>query len=348
MTWTSWLRPVSVPLTVLCIMVACSEEAPTAVDSAPRGGPTLAAAHARSSEALRQELTQILDDVNGRLALGGADVRAALITTIGTPEEQGITVLWRDVGNKHLGLDFVPGDPRRMTGSPEGGWSPDPNQILFAIDSGDGATLNGVGSAATTQQIREAMATWDAENCSDLNLTEVPAGGDLGFLAFLLTGGTPGFGGPNVVADIQHAGWLELEAGATTIAFTAPFIWVDGATGIPTDIDNNRELDYAFAEIYYDAVCQGCAVPGPWIWTVDDDVNTPGILDIDIQSVALHEAGHGLSQAHFGKGFLTDSNGKLHISPNSVMKAAYVDPLQELHGSDNGGHCSLWGSWPNR
>lgn len=337
------VRPLSVVLTFPFIMLACSDdESPTALDFA-RGGPTLTAAQAKDTDALRQELTQILDDVNRRLSRGRADVRVAAITTIGTPEAQGITVLWRDIGNKHIGVDFVPGDPRRAAGSPEGGWSPDPNEILFAIDTGDGTTLNGVGSAATTQQIREAMATWDAERCSNLNLTEVPAGGDLGFLAALLAAG----GSFNVVADIQHAGWLELESGATTIAFTAPFIWVDGATGVPTDIDGNRELDYAFAEIYYDAFCQGCAVPGPWIWTVDDDTNTPGVLDIDIQSVALHEAGHGLSQAHFGKGFLTDSNGKLHLSPNSVMKAAYVAPIHELHGSDNGGHCSLWGSWPN-
>ena len=218
MHWT--LRPpfMSMFLSLPFIMLACSDETPTAVDTVTRGGPTLAAATALDQETLRQELTQILDDVNGRLALRGADVRAALITTIGTPEEQGITVLWRDVGNKHIGIDFVPGDPRRMAGSPEGGWSPDPNEILFAIDTGDGTTLNGVGSAATTQQIREAMATWDAVACSDLNLTEVAAGGDLGLLAFILSGGTDG--GPNVVADIQHAGWLELEDGGTTIAFT--------------------------------------------------------------------------------------------------------------------------------
>jgi len=342
MHWKPGVRPLSVALTLLFIMMACTDdESPTALDSA-QGGPTLAAAKARDREDLREELTLLLDNVNARLITQGADIRAALVTTIGTPEEQGITVLWRDVGNKHLGLDFVPGDPRRLVGSPEGGWSADPNEISFAIDTGDGATLNGVSSAATTQQIREAMATWDAVSCSNLNLTEVPAGGDIGFFAALLGAG----GSFNVVADVQHAGWLELEAGATTIAFTVPFIWVDPATGVPTDIDGNGELDYAFADIYYDAFCQGCAVPGPWIWTVDD-VNTPGILDIDIQSVALHEAGHGLSQAHFGKGFITDSNGKLHISPNSVMKAAYVDPLHEFHGSDNGGHCSLWGNWPN-
>ena len=342
------LWPASAILTFPFLMIACSDDgAPTALDRVDRGGPTLAAARRIQNQDLRRQLTQWLDDVNGALAVQGADVRAALISTIGPPDDHGITVLWRDVGNKHLGIDFVPGDPRRMVGSPEGGWSADPNQITFAIDTGDGATLNGVTSAETTQEIRDAMASWEAVSCSNLGLTEVPAGGDLGVFAFLISGGL--VGGPNIVADVQHAGWLELEAGGTTIAFTVPFIWVDGVTGDPTDIDRNRMLDYAFAEIYYDNICQGCAMPGPWIWTVDDDANDPVILDIDIETVALHEAGHGLSQAHFGTGFFTPGNDPfLHQAPRSVMQAAYVSPLRELQGPDNGGHCSLWGNWPQK
>lgn len=341
------LRPAALLLTLPLIAVACSDDgAPMALDPLDQGGPTLAAARKQENKALQQQLTQWLDDVNGSLAVQGAGVRAALISTIGPPDDHGITVLWRDVGNKHIGIDFVPGDPRRMAGSPEGGWSADTDQITFAIDTGDGATLNGVSSPQTTQEIQDAMATWDAVSCSNLNLTEVPAGGDIGLLAFILSGGADG--GDTVVADVQHAGWLELEAGGTTIAFTAPFIWVDGM-GNPTDIDNNRMLDYAFADIYYDAFCQGCAVPGPWLWTVDDDVNDPGVLDIDIETVALHESGHGLSQAHFGTGFFTPGNDPfLHQAPNSVMQAAYVNPLPVLQGPDRGGHCSLWGSWPQK
>ncbi len=335
-------------LTLPLFMLACSDDsAPTAIDTLDQGGPTLAAARRVQNRALRRELTSWLDELNGGLARRGAAFRAALISTIGPPDDHGITVLWRDVGNKHLGIDFVPGDPRRMIGSPEEGWSADPNQITFAIDTGDGTTLNGVGPAATTGEIRDAMATWDAVRCSNLNLTEVPAGGDIGLLAFILTLGADG--GATVVADVQHAGWLELEAGGTTIAFTVPFIWVDGVTGVPTDIDNNRMLDYAFAEIYYDNFCQGCAVPAPWIWTVDDDANDPVVLDIDIESVALHEAGHGLSQAHFGTGFFTPGNDPfLHQAGRSVMQAAYVAPQTELLGPDNGGHCSLWASWPRK
>jgi hypothetical protein len=63
---------------------------------------------------------------------------------------------------------------------------------------------------------------------------------------------------------------------------------------------------------------------------------------------ALHESGHGLGQAYFGKIFITLANGKVHFSPFAVMNA--VDPgfpTQVLQGSDIGGHCSIWGSWPN-
>lgn len=98
---------------VALAMGACSGDDLTNPAEAPGvARPGLSAA-ASSSDDLRQQLTQMLDDANGGLALAGANYRAALITTIGTPEEQGITVLWRDVGNKHLGVDFVPDDPRR-------------------------------------------------------------------------------------------------------------------------------------------------------------------------------------------------------------------------------------------
>ena len=42
------------------------------------------------------------------------------------------------------------------------------------------------------------------------------------------------------------------------------------------------------------------------------------------------------------------SNGRLHFAPRAVMNAAYGGVLQELTGSDIGGHCSLWAAWPNK
>jgi hypothetical protein len=106
-------------------------------------------------------------------------------------------------------------------------------------------------------------------------------------------------------------------------------IFIDGA-GAPTDIDNNGKLDVAFREILYNDA---------FTWNVNGN--------IDIETVALHESGHGLSQGHFGKAFRTESNGKIHFAPLAVMNAAYSGVQQGLAGTDNGGHCSIWGSWPN-
>lgn len=336
MHWRKWVRPFAVALTLPFYMLACSDDAPTALESVPSGGPTLAAA-------TETQLADLLDTVNANLASVNSNLRVGMVETLTMLEGEalGITVLWRNLGNKQLGFDFVPGDPRRLLGSEEGGWSPDPNSITYAIDEGDGTTANGLTAAQTSPEIRDAMQSWDDQECSNLNVTELPALFDLGFVAASIGAG----GSFDIAADVQHAGWLEVEFGATTIAATFTIIWIDD-DGNQTDLDGNGVPDAAMREIYYDAFCQGCAVPGFWIWTVDDDVNGPG-LDIDIETVALHEAGHGLSQAHFGTGFVTDSNGLLHLAPESVMQAAYVDPQRDLKSTDTGGHCSNWGSWPS-
>jgi hypothetical protein len=67
----------------------------------------------------------------------------------------------------------------------------------------------------------------------------------------------------------------------------------------------------------------------------------------DVETIALHEAGHGLSQAHFGKAFADAGKGKLHFAPRAVMNAAYSGVQTEIDGTDKGGHCSIWGNWPN-
>ena len=117
------------------------------------------------------------------------------------------------------------------------------------------------------------------------------------------------------------------------LAITFPFIFTDDA-GNPTDIDRNGEFDTAFNEIYFNDAF-------PW----GIDVST---FPFDVETVALHESGHGLSQAHFGKIFRTDANGLLHFAPFAVMNAAISRQEHELTGTDLAGHCSLWGSWPHR
>jgi hypothetical protein len=37
----------------------------------------------------------------------------------------------------------------------------------------------------------------------------------------------------------------------------------------------------------------------------------------------------------------------LHFAPRAVMNAAYSGIQTEIDGSDKGGHCSNWASWPN-
>ena len=83
-------------------------------------------------------------------------------------------------------------------------------------------------------------------------------------------------------------------------------------------------------------------ITASWFWALDG--NYP---NIDLETIALHEMGHGLSQAHFGKLFLTEKNGKFHWAPFALMNVGYVGAQRQPTGSDVGGHCSIWASWPN-
>ena len=64
-----------------------------------------------------------------------------------------------------------------------------------------------------------------------------------------------------------------------------------------------------------------------------------------MESIAAHEAGHGLSQAHFGTVFIT-KGGNFQFAPRAVMNAVYVSPQQALLSTDEGGHCTNWSRWP--
>jgi hypothetical protein len=237
-----------------------------------------------------------------------------------TPDDTsdvGQTVFFNDRA-KQLGAHFVPGDPRR------GGRA----NITYIVDQAEGA-IDGLTVAQTTAAIDRAMATWNGVDCSTIPITKLPdiPNLDIGIVETLL--GQPG--GPFFLADITHAGWLPANVlPPNVIGVTFTFIFIDPATGAPTDIDNNGKADVAFREILYN---------DRFVWRINGN--------IDVQTVALHESGHGLSQGHFGKAFGTDSNGKIHFAPLAVMNAAYSGVQQDLKGTDNGGHCSIWGSWPN-
>lgn len=269
-----------------------------------------------ASEHIRGLMTRL----NTQLESSGAAFRvdyAEYITSLDSSDEAGQTVFFNNRGNKQLAAHFVPGDPRR------GGAS----NITYIIDQTEGAP-DALTTAQTSAAIDRAMATWNGANCSTIPIAKLPdiGGLDLGVVEF-----QNGLGGsPFVFADITHAGWLPggiLAPNVIAVTFTFIFINPDAT---PTDIDNNGKADTAFREILYN---------NAFVWNID--------ANIDVETIALHEAGHGLSQGHFGKAFINDSNGKLHFSPRAVMNAAYSGVQQGLAGTDNAGHCSIWGSWPN-
>jgi len=273
---------------------------------------------AKAQLSTTQQLWDMMNSINSGLEAIGEEIRVdyAEYLTADDSSEVGQTVFFNNRGNKQLNAHFVPGDPRR------GGRT----NITYIVDQTEGA-IDGLSVAQTTAAIDRAMATWNNVQCSTIPITKLPnRPGDLGVVEFLSgLGGSPFF-----FADITHAGWLP--AGLlppNVIAVTFTFIWVDG-NGLPTDIDNNGKFDVAFREILYNDL---------FTWRINGN--------IDVETVALHESGHGLSQDHFGKAFLTGSNGKIHFAPRAVMNAAYSGIQQDIKGTDNGGHCSIWASWPN-
>ena len=262
----------------------------------------------------------LMKNLNPELQAGNAvySLHSAEFLTPDNAGEVGQTVFFND-RTKQLGAHFVPFDPRR------GGRG----NITYMVDQTEGA-INGMTVDQTTAAIDRAMATWNAVHCSTIPITKLP---DIPELDLGLVESQLGLPGQRQFfrADITHAGWLPFYVLPTNvIGVTFTFIFVDPATGAPTDIDNNGKLDVAFREIYYN---------DRFVWSINGN--------IDVQTVALHESGHGLSQGHFGKAFETDANGKIHFAPLAVMNAGYSDVQQDLLGTDYAGYCSIWASWPN-
>lgn len=262
----------------------------------------------------------MLQEINDTLAAMGEDVRveyAEFVTTEDAPDFAN-TIYANNRGNKRLSSDWVPGDPRRFG----------VDNILWTIDQVN--YTNDVSQADQNAAVDRAMGTWQDVMCSSIPLTKVPDGGlDLGYVQWLL-----GYGGvPGWLADLTHAGWLPgsffdaVAPGGSgyILGVTFTFTW-----STDPDMDGNGRSDVAFREIYYNDA---------FTWAIDGNY--------DVETIALHEAGHGLSQGHFGKIFRSGGNGALHFSPRAVMNAAYSGVQQELTGTDVGGHCANWGSWPN-
>lgn len=308
-------------------VTACTEEpvSPTTTPPVPAMSPALAAPGATTAD----EILALMDAVNAGLAVAGTGYRVAVAEYLTSPDggEAGSIILARGVGNKRFDDDFVPFDPRRSDWS--GSVSGSLDDITFAIDETTDITpiLGGLSGAEATAAILRAVASWEALQCSNLPITQNPGFGlDIGVVAFL-----DGLGGatPFVFADVQHAGFSDIDFGGFVLGITFTFVFVTDS-GEPTDIDGNGRADVAFREIYYDPT-----------FPYRDD----GVSDIDVESVAVHEFGHGLSQAHFGNIFLRN-DGSLDAAPRAVMNGGYLAPFRDLVGPDNAGHCGNWATWP--
>ena len=257
------------------------------------------------------DLLQLMHDLNDVLKPQWIDYRIEQIEllTIG----QG-----RPAARIHQ-RDFrwVPGDSRRNAQD---------GALTYLVDPSWGtATSGGVSQPDTEAAIDRAMELWAASECLDFQVVkrEFP-GGDVTIFDYFLDRGE--FGDP-FAADIVHAGWLSEDSGlldSDVLGISVTFIFIDPATGEPTDIDGDNRLDTALNEIYYNDRFR-------WALTGagEADPNQP----VDLETVVLHESGHAFGVGHFG------------APPQAVMNPTYTGPRQELYPIDVAGLCSVWGGW---
>src|SRR5688572_21655179 len=136
----------------------------------------------------------VRDQANGRIARNTRyAVYSAEYITSGEFGQVGRTVYFKDVGNKQLTEDFVPG--LALDGT---------DNVSYYID--ETRPSEDLPVAVSSAAISRAMQTWDDVTCSDLGMFRIPSqqGISTGFVSELL-----GFGGSfDYVADVVHTGWL--------------------------------------------------------------------------------------------------------------------------------------------
>ena len=242
----------------------------------------------------------------------------------------GNTIFFSHRGNKQIRADFVPNSIYLD-------YSDGTNDITYYVDRKKPSKHMDVKDS--NEAIHRAMRTWDEATCSKLGITERD------FDDHLKTGvvaGSLGFG-PKVdpindwVADIVHAGWLPSEffdflaPGGSNFILGVTFSFITIINDQIVDEDNNGKPDIWFREIYYN---------DHFTW------NNGG--QFDLETIALHEAGHGLSQGHFGKAFKTNVKDKVQYTPRAIMNASYTGVQTDIEKNDNGDHCNIWSEWPSK
>lgn len=197
--------------------------------------------------------------------------------------------------------------------------------LTYLVDPTWGTAMtSGVTQPQTEAAIDRAMRTWGASACLDpIDLVKLEhPGGDVTLFDYFL--GRGDFGEP-FAADIVHAGWFGQEAGLfgpDILGISVTFIFVDPATGEPTDVDGDQYMDTALNEIYYS---------DGFPWSLDGASG-----GIDLETVALHEAGHAFGVGHFGS------------PPEAVMNPAYAGVRRDLFPIDTAGLCTVWGESSTR
>lgn len=259
---------------------------------------------------------------------------AEIITDPLSGEAGRVEYFRQDLGNGQLTHDFVYNDPRRAVFN---GGKPG---VTFAVNSGfqssDANLSNQVG------WLYDSIFIWNSQTCADLTLSENGiAPGTQGVIQRYFQSGVIS---TDWKADLTQVGFLSaaqfpyFAGNPNVLGVTFTLFWTD-ASGNLTDIDSNGKADVAFREIYYNDQFD-------WADNGLEGTQPDGTRLFDFPSVAIHEAGHGFSAAHFGS--IGRQDGALVANPRSVMNAIYGGTLRNLAGRDVGSTCSNWSQWPRR
>lgn len=260
-----------------------------------------------------------------------------------------LVVLSHDVGNQAAPYLYVEGDPRRH--------AEDPTTIYYRIDLSEPPP--DISVADTEAAIESAVDTFNAVTCGrNLQLVRLPSapGEDLGAAQRALGWGGQG---DDFEADITFAGWVPqgffddigfgpANALAVPVAFDVDgqsLVWgldVFDPSREFSDVDANGKIDLYATEIYFNADSN---------YVLDDPELANTLFSIDVESIVLHELGHGLGMDHFGRSeVILDEDGNfvdLVVNRNSVplMNTSNYFQTRELSGSDVASFCGIYANW---